>query len=331
MAPFPRVTVAIPLVDRLHLFQAHALRSALSQDGVEVDVIVVCDGSPDHVVEEVRAIADPRVRVIRHRASLGVAAARNAAIAAAQGEWIAILDDDDLWAPTKLARQVQAAAAAGAGFAYTSAVIVDETYRVRSVTSAPLPGSLLDALLRRNVMPGGGSNLLFSRATADAVGGFDGDLKYTSDWDMAIRLAAHAPGAAVNETLVAWFRHSRATAPSLRNAYADLAHLRRKHATLLREREASIDVAETLNWVGNSELDAGGRGYRLRAVRAFGAMSWAERRPIGLLHAARAILGRDVNGWLRQRVRARPIAPAWLACFSVGAPQPVRVGPVEGE
>jgi hypothetical protein len=330
VTPLPRVTVAIPTFDRVDLLRRHALASALSQQGVDVDVVVVCDGSPDAVFDAVRASVDSRVRLIRHARSLGVAAARNSAIAAATGDWIAVLDDDDLWAPTKLARQIEAASRTGAGFAYSAALIVDETYSPRSLTPAPPTWGLLHELLQRNVMPGGGSNLVFAREVANAVGGFDGDLDYTSDWDMAIRLAAHGPGAAVEDTLMAWFRHSHATAPALDAVYADLGRLQRKHAGLLDEHATSLDEAATLYWVGSSELDAGGPGYRLRALQAFGAMSWATKRPSGLVHAARAILGRDVNRWLRERLRARPAAPRWLDRFALGGAQSGCAGIIDG-
>ena len=96
----PRVTVVIPTRDRWSLLPG-ALESALSQRGVAVDVVVADDGSTTAPPAEVRRSG---VEVVRLETSGGIAAARNAAIVRATGEWVAFLDDDDIWAPDKLRR-----------------------------------------------------------------------------------------------------------------------------------------------------------------------------------------------------------------------------------
>ena len=102
------------------------LAAALAQDGVALEVVVVDDGSEDGTAAELARVGDERLRVVRHEQPRGVAVARNAGIAAASGEWIAFLDDDDLWSPRKLRNQLDASAAAGAEFAYSAVVAVDE-------------------------------------------------------------------------------------------------------------------------------------------------------------------------------------------------------------
>jgi glycosyltransferase involved in cell wall biosynthesis len=106
--PVPGVSVVIPTHNRSDLL-ALTLRSALSQRDVAFEVIVVDDGSADETSEVVAGLGDPRVRLIRHDVSQGVSAARNRGIAEARAEWIAFLDDDDLWAPDKLSFQLTAA------------------------------------------------------------------------------------------------------------------------------------------------------------------------------------------------------------------------------
>jgi glycosyltransferase involved in cell wall biosynthesis len=86
----PLVTIAIPSRDRGDLLH-RALRSALAQTDVSVEVIVVDDGSVDPVALD----PDPRVTLVRIETSRGVCAARNVALARARGRWIAFLDDDD--------------------------------------------------------------------------------------------------------------------------------------------------------------------------------------------------------------------------------------------
>ncbi len=102
------VSVVIPTRNRSTLL-AMALRSVFHQQDVELEVIVVDEASTDDTSTMLATIGDARVRVIRNDAPHGVSAARNSGAAEARGEWLAFLDDDDLWAPTKLARQIHAA------------------------------------------------------------------------------------------------------------------------------------------------------------------------------------------------------------------------------
>lgn len=83
-----------------------AIDSALSQEGVTLEVIVADDASTDETVEWVgrRAATDPRLRVLSTTVNGGPSVARNRAIAAARGEWIAILDSDDRFEAGRLAR-----------------------------------------------------------------------------------------------------------------------------------------------------------------------------------------------------------------------------------
>ena len=125
----PTVTVVIPTRDRVRLLTSHALPSALSQEGVVLEVIVVDDGSSDGTEESVAAIQDERLSLVRHEQPRGVSAARNTGIAAARGEWLAFLDDDDLWSPLKVSRQLETAAAVGARWVYAASLVVDEQTR----------------------------------------------------------------------------------------------------------------------------------------------------------------------------------------------------------
>lgn len=92
-------------------FLATAIMSALNQAETTVEVIVVDDGSTDetaHVANEIRE-RDDRLVMLNNPVSVGVSAARNQAIAAARGEWIAVLDADDEFLPGRLSRMVREA------------------------------------------------------------------------------------------------------------------------------------------------------------------------------------------------------------------------------
>ena len=99
----PTVTAVIPAYNA-EKFISDAIQSALAQTFAIAEIIVVDDGSPDRTAEV--AAGFPRTRVIR-RPNGGPGAARNTGIQAASGEWIALLDSDDVWDPRKTEMQLQ--------------------------------------------------------------------------------------------------------------------------------------------------------------------------------------------------------------------------------
>ena len=96
------VSVVIPAFNG-ERFIGPTIESALAQTYSSVEIIVVDDGSTDATQEAVRRFGD-RVRYLR-QSNQGGAAARNQGISAARGDWVAFLDQDDLWLPQKLERQ----------------------------------------------------------------------------------------------------------------------------------------------------------------------------------------------------------------------------------
>jgi glycosyltransferase involved in cell wall biosynthesis len=155
----PLVSVVIPTRDRRTLL-LQALRSVLAQRSVDLEVLVVDDGSTDGSDRAVTASHDPRVHVVRHSPPQGVATARNAGARRATAPWLAFLDDDDLWAPDKLARQLEAAEAAEAEWTYAGAVEIDERAQILGGARPPEPATLVSELRRRNPLPAGSSNVL---------------------------------------------------------------------------------------------------------------------------------------------------------------------------
>lgn len=97
-------------------FLADAVGSALAQEGVTVEVIVVDDHSADASLSFARALAaaDARIRVLQTPANAGPAGARNLALSVARGAWLAVLDADDQIEPHRSRRLIDAADTAGA-------------------------------------------------------------------------------------------------------------------------------------------------------------------------------------------------------------------------
>ncbi len=223
----PAVSVVIPTRDRWPLL-ATTLASALGQDGVALEVVVVDDGSAT-AAPAAAPFDDPRVRIVRNDRSLGVAGARNRGIEAARGEWIAFLDDDDVWAPAKLRRQLDAAAAARASFAYAGVILVTADRGLVTIADPPAPDRLPQLLAAYNAIPAGASNVVVATDLAREVGGFDPSFGHLADWDLWVRLAAAAPAAACDEPLVGYRLHPQSMRSTAGGAFAELARFDRMH------------------------------------------------------------------------------------------------------
>jgi succinoglycan biosynthesis protein ExoO len=106
---------------------ARAVESALAQDGVCLEVIVIDDSSPDKTLATAEACArkDARVRVLRQAVNGGPSAARNAGLDAARGRWAVVLDSDDVLAPGRLARMIALGEAQGADAVFDDLQCVD--------------------------------------------------------------------------------------------------------------------------------------------------------------------------------------------------------------
>jgi glycosyltransferase involved in cell wall biosynthesis len=108
------VSVVIPTLHRPQLV-LRAIASVLNQTLRELELIVVVDGPDAQTAAAIRSLSDPRLQILVNPKSMTAAGARNIGAEIARGNWIAFLDDDDEWLPTKLERQIKLASASGAG------------------------------------------------------------------------------------------------------------------------------------------------------------------------------------------------------------------------
>jgi glycosyltransferase involved in cell wall biosynthesis len=277
----PDVTVVIPTLDRWELLSTGALPSVLRQHDVDFEVVVVDDGSSDGTAAGLESLEDDRVRVVRHAKPKGLAGARNAGIAAARGEWVAFLDDDDLWAPWKLRRQLDLAAEADATFIYSPALYVTNG----DVELAPAiePGELAPRLLAGEAIPAGGSNVIVQTEAIRRVGGFDEHITHLGDFDCWIRLDPICKSARCDEPLVAYVQHP--TGMHLRNARlvaADVRRLNRKYSSQYEALGRQFDGEAFVLWVAYQHRAA---GRWAQAATVFLTASWHYRSPRNLLRA----------------------------------------------
>jgi glycosyltransferase involved in cell wall biosynthesis len=277
------VSVVVPTHNRSGLLTL-TLRSVLWQRDVDLEIVVVDDGSTDDTAEAVAGLHDARVRIVRHPTPQGVAASRNRGAAEATAEWITFLDDDDLWGPDKLARQLRAAREAGRSWAYTGAVSVDDDLEVLGGMPPPSPERIVELLPRYDAVPGGGSNVVVHRDTLARAGRFDSRLRNTEDWEMWIRLAKLGPPAWVCSPLVAKRAHGRNSSLDTREILAGSALIERLHG-------GKMDRGITYRWLAESCLRT---GRRVTAVRYFAAAATHGQ--------ARNVAG-DLGVILRRRIR----------------------------
>jgi len=246
----PTVSVVVPTRNRSGLLMM-TLRSVLGQRGVPLEAIVVDDASSDDTPAALAAIGDERLRVIRHDTRAGVSAARNRGVEDAQGEWLAFIDDDDLWAPEKLARQIEAARDARRDWAYTGAVNILNN-RIVSARRPPPPDDVVAALPHYNPIPGGGSNVVIRRPAWQQVGPFDARLNSAEDWEMSIRLARYGIPAWVCQPLVARRLHAG-------NLTADVAEVVRVTRLIESTHHTKVEWGRIRRWMAHSCLRAGQR------------------------------------------------------------------------
>lgn len=302
----PAVTVVIPTKDRLAML-GRTFTSIIGQRDVDLRVLIIDDGSSDGTSDRIRQLDIPGVRVIRHDTSLGVSAARNTGIEAADTPWIAWCDDDDRWAPGKLRAQLEALdAQPAARWAACSAVVVDVGDHVVGVERGLQGGSATDLLLGMNAVPAGGSGVLAERALVGETGGFDERLAILADWDLWTRFALTADVAHVDRPLVAYLRHPEAMSRHLVGIEAEIELMRTRYADHRIEHGVALDDLQMLRWTTWQHV----RARRTReAMRGYFRMATEHQRPEAVLKALSLVIAPR----LARARDGRPIVPdpAW--------------------
>jgi glycosyltransferase involved in cell wall biosynthesis len=232
------ISVIIPCY-KMGLFIGDALASVGTQTFTDWEVIAVDDCGPD---DGTRAVVDSftlrfpshRVEYIRHETNRGVSAARNTAIAAAKGEFLAFLDPDDLWAETYLEEHMRVLASdQSPAVSYTDARYVDESGAIMGGSWGPWGGDLdawPDSLYRRNFI--NPSAAVARSRVIKEVGGFDetAAIQHVEDWDLWLRLVARGERFAYTPSAVEYYRkHTEAATSNMEKMAVRVRLLREKH------------------------------------------------------------------------------------------------------
>ncbi len=204
------VSVIIPMYNSAETID-RTLASVRCQTHEKLEIIVVDDGSTDDgpKIVERHAREDERIRLLRQR-NAGVAAARNAAIEASTGAYIAPVDADDLWHPLKIEKQLAALGGDGPiGLVYCWYSIIDADDRVLlDDCRSEADGDALEAMAMRNVV-GHGSGALMLREAVLRAGCYDKGLRAQNgegceDYKLYFQIAENYHFALVRECLVGY-------------------------------------------------------------------------------------------------------------------------------
>jgi glycosyltransferase involved in cell wall biosynthesis len=205
----PLVSVLMPSYNHAPYVRA-AVESVLQQSYEDLELIAIDDASSDATWEVLQSFDDERLRRYRHAANQGAHATLNEAMGMAQGDYIAILNSDDIYSPMRLERLVEAATAVDSAelFMYSDVEFIDAAgasagEHGRAVDYRALR-AICNTLDPSNWFLAGNpaistSNFFFSSSLAKKVGGF-APLRYTHDWDWALR--------ACRQTMPIWFRET---------------------------------------------------------------------------------------------------------------------------
>jgi glycosyltransferase involved in cell wall biosynthesis len=213
-------------------FLAEAVKSALEQDYRPLQIIVADDGSTDDSVTIARSFPETTVLELEHG---GVSIARNSAVEASDGEWLAFLDADDVWMPEKISRQV----VAGSSRADIGIVLCEQMHQFDAVPSwwvwptEPKSKTCFEP-----------SAWLVRRSVFDYVGGFEPGRALGEDLNWLMRAwSLKVRHRVVRETLMHRRIHDANTSAQLPTAELQLISLIRESVAIKRAMRAEgVDV-----------------------------------------------------------------------------------------
>ena len=323
------VSVIIPAYNAARTID-ETLRSARHQTHRNLEILVVNDGSKDATAQIVlrHAALDSRVRLIT-QANSGVATARNRGIAEAKAELIAPLDADDLWAPTKIEKQLQAMTRGGprVGLVYTWFAVIDDHGTVLDLNHRPPnAGNVLWRMCRGNLVGNGSSPLMRKSAILEA-GGFEPGLRAAraqgcEDLLLYFRIAERHEFAVVPEHLTGYRRHAETMSEDslqmLRSYHLVAREMCRKYPEYAED--IRLGEADLADWLIRKAL----RNFRLdkaiaiffHIARAAPKCSMASVLPGLVLRGGRTLFGTP-------QTSAKPQQPLM---FCIGSPGNVEVG-----
>lgn len=205
----PKVTAIITTFNRAKLLP-QAIESVIFQDMADWELIILNNSSSDNTEYVVSKYLDSRIRYFRHEA-MGISRQRNLGVGLAQSEYIAFLDDDDIWLPTKLSKEYNflSTSSPSVALVYGGFRFYDDTGKRWGEHKPSLSGKiLLDLLWTQNPFTGSASNPMLRKSLIIKAGGYDERILAGEDWELYLRLADAYQIGYVPEILLEIRQHS---------------------------------------------------------------------------------------------------------------------------
>lgn len=231
----PVVSICIPAFNAERHLEA-TLESIRAQTFADWELIVVEDGSRDgaeRIVRQFAATVTQRVSFARHETNSGLPATRNTAISRARGEWIALIDADDLWTPTHLAIALNYAERNPVDFVHTGVMLFDSDSGRDLEIRAPMPSmrSKLEHFLFTGAYPIQPSSVVMRRSLCERTGGFDPGCRYVEDREYWLRLLRAGARIGYVDTITCRYRqHAGAMTRNAAAIAAGLAQVLERNA-----------------------------------------------------------------------------------------------------
>ncbi|MEM6518754.1 MAG: glycosyltransferase [Cyanobacteria bacterium P01_C01_bin.70] len=246
----PTVSIVIPCYNAEKTIAA-TINSVLSQTFADLELIVINDGSTDETLNVIDQIDDDRLQVFTFE-NAGPQKSRNRGIDKATGDYISLIDADDLWTVDKLHSQLTALQSApDAAVAYSWTDVIDEHGQIiQTGRRSRAEGHVFAALIQDNFL-GSGSNPLIKANALRAVGGFDERILAGQDWDMWLTLAAHYSFVVVPQVQILYRKvlSARSWSSNLSRQEKGLMQVMKKHfrsgATLQADNSNLSDIRQS--------------------------------------------------------------------------------------
>ena len=230
----PKVSVVIPTYNRSELIR-RTMRSVENQTFEDWELIVVDDGSEDETEKIVKSKKSSKINYVSHKRNRGASAARNTGIEASSGEYVAFLDADDEWIPTKLELQVGKMDDTNVEIVYCS-----ERVKGRGKNKVRRAKSYIKnarkKLMKKDYI-GSCSKVMARRRSLREAGLFDESLSSQQDWDMWFRLSKFGDVAGVENVLVVKHLHEKNISNSLEKEVSGKVKVYEKQKKHFKEKK----------------------------------------------------------------------------------------------
>lgn len=287
------VSVIVPAYNA-SLYIEQTLLSATRQSYPALEILVVDDGSSDDTAEKVQRLChhDTRIRLLRHELNRGISSARNTAIGAANGHYIAFLDADDLWDNDKLEHQLAALASnPDAGIVFTASRAIDANDKLINDNLSKgkhIPDGWVTAkqfIIDRYPMIT--SSVMIRRECINRVGVFDPRYSTAEDFDLWLRILGH---------------YTQCYVPQVLTSYRDMVGSASKNA--LRNRVNKVKVLENLQRENPAVTAGMGKDFAIFLHRQYLGLAKLQKQSGQLQEALQnyhGALALRIPSWLRWR------------------------------